>query len=90
MADGTPTVKIENINITIGDKTISLSVEQARELKRALNDTFPEKAPIPFAPYCPPVIERHIYPWERQGPYWDGWKVTSGGSTVSFSTTGAG
>lgn len=36
-------IAIENIDIKIGNKTISLKPEQAKELKRILNEMFEEK-----------------------------------------------
>ena len=57
-------VEIEKIIIKVGDKELSLSVDEAKELKTILNELFAEKEIV----YSPIIIEkfrRYVYPhWE--------------------------
>ena len=60
-------IAITKIEINIGDKKIELSIEDAMELKRILNDTFPDKVP-----YCPPPCPIIIHePCKR----WNDWDI---------------
>lgn len=45
-------VKISKIKLEIGDTIIELTLEEAKELRKILNDTFPEK----HTPYQPPIV----------------------------------
>lgn len=65
-------VEIARFVLTIGDKEISLSVDEARELMRVLMDTFGEKATVkyPADPYRvikvdPGWPSDPRFPWER-------------------------
>ena len=61
-------ISIGKIEIKINKKTISLTVDQAKELKQILNDTFPVVVDTPI------VIEKHIFPWRENypaTPFWD-------------------
>lgn len=56
-------VAIQKIDIKIGQKTLSLTPEQAKELKQILNDMFEEK-----------VVHEHHHHSER---YWWNWPTYS-------------
>jgi len=50
-----PKVTIDKLSITLGSKKLELTLEEARELKKILNDTLE-----PTVTYNPPaIIERH-------------------------------
>lgn len=80
-------IKVTKIEIRIGNKTLSLSPEEMKELKEILNDTFPN--PVQIYPPAPIIIERPVYPhWP-----WRTWDVTWAGSsndsqTMCLSATG--
>ncbi len=67
------TVKISKLNVKIGKrKEISLTLEEAKELQRILNDTFGEQKivyPV-IIPPSPVIIERPIRPWRYWGVTW--------------------
>lgn len=63
-------ISIGKIEIKINKKTISLTIEQAKELRQILNDTFPVANDAPF------VIEKHVYPWRENYPVTPFWDVT--------------
>lgn len=76
---------IKKIELDLGGKIVSLTPEQAKNLKDALDDLFGEKVvriiekeyvPLPF----PHPIDR--YPRESWRPYWE-WS----GSPYQFTTT---
>ena len=61
--------KIKEIVLELGEKKISLSLEEAQGLKKVLNDTFPEKTPV--IPYTPPIIiDRPYRPYPYPAPQW--------------------
>lgn len=66
-------VKIEKIEIRIGDQVINLTVEQAKELKMILADFFQER--ITYLQPYPVIIER---PWVH-------WYQTYDGTTAGLS-----
>src|SRR5262245_45274545 len=75
------TIQVTKIEIRIGAKTLSLSIEEMKELKEILNDTFPN--PVQILPPAPVVIERPIYPrWP-----WSKWDVTWGTETMCLAAT---
>lgn len=70
-------VSIEKIELKIGNKTIPLSLEEAKELKDALAQLFP----APIAP-SPTIIYRDYHPWRAwRGPYWQSDRI---GPTLQF------
>jgi hypothetical protein len=75
-------IEVSKIDIKIGDKTISLRPEQAKELKKILNEMFEESHDK--------VIHEHRYWWWNQ-PYYTNpypyWTITAG-STLGNSATG--
>jgi hypothetical protein len=73
------TVEISKVNIKIGKKEIELSVEEAKELKEILNETFGEKGVV-YIPQPYPVYER---PWRWR--YWGEptWTYVSGGTDAT-------
>lgn len=85
--------EIKSIKIVIGDAETDLTIEEARNLKSALDEIFPDPVrdrifpmPQPY-PYLVPI-------WPRQRPDWDRWVTwgnTGGGAEVRGryeSTTG--
>ncbi len=61
-------IAISEIEIKIGDKVLKLSLEQAKNLRDILCETFPTPQPHWQAPVVierPVYIPRHVYPqWE--------------------------
>lgn len=74
-------IEIKKVVIQIGDKEAELTIEQARELKDALNELLGKKETV-YLPSSPVIIER---PYPR--PYWaTTWGNTSGISgSVTYS-----
>lgn len=72
-------VEIEKIKIRIGDKTISLSVEEAQALRDQLNHLLGENRAT-WIPSLPIIIEPPYYP--DAGRVW----ITSGDSTAVDSS----
>lgn len=81
-------VKIETINIKIGEKIIPLGVEAAKELYKLLGELFDVKQitikeyidrPYPYVPYIP------YRPWPSD--YWITW-CDSKTNSISFNLTG--
>ena len=83
------TVKIAKINIKMGKKKVSLSVEEAKELRDLLNDTFGEQKAI-FMPSSPIIIDRPYHPWRYWGVDYTTPSVTwTSGNTTGSAATGA-
>lgn len=78
-------IAISKIEIQIGKNKMELSIEEAQELKKILNETFPEKE-FQFIPSTPVVI----YPSCPQQRRWNDWQVTWTGSELVESETIAG
>jgi hypothetical protein len=57
-------IKIKNIELEIGEVWVSLTAEQAKELKSILNDAFPSRPPTPSVD-----IEKHATTRDRSAPY---------------------
>lgn len=86
-------VKIDKINIKIGDQEIPLTLDQAKELQALLNDTFGKKFTPSYPIYieCPVYRRPYRYPYDPNpypydpNPYF--WSVTCGDtdSSVTFS-----
>lgn len=70
-------VKIVKVELEIGGKVIRLSLEEAKELRDILKDTFPEKEYVPSQP----IVIRE-YPWRHWEPYY----TTCGGSMTADDT----
>lgn len=66
--------KITGIMLKIGEKEIQLTPEEAKDLKRALDEMYPSYPPQPL------VIEKHYPRWWERPSYW-GWSSTIGGLT---------
>ncbi len=80
-------VKIDKINIKIGDQEIPMTLAQAKELQELLNDTFGlDKV---YRPGYPIYIERHPRPWRYYRPSYPMWDTIitceNTGSSVTFS-----
>jgi hypothetical protein len=75
--------KISKIIISIGGDDKTLTLDEARELRNALNDLL-------GTPWTSPaqIIERIVYPsWPRYyGPYWT---MTASGTHENMDTNGA-
>ena len=70
-------VKITSIEIQMGDTKVGLTLQQAKDLKDALKEMFPDPPVVTLpVPYYVPI-------WERR-QYWGSWRVTTGGETVSY------
>ncbi len=79
-------VKIDKINIKIGDQEIPMTLAQAKELQELLNDTFGKT----YRLGNPIYIERPVRPWRSSYnplPYWG---VSYDSNTVVFSTSSGG
>ena len=63
-------VRVTRITIKIKDKTISLTPEEARDLKAALGEVLGEPISIPTVTLPPIIIERPWRPWR------DCWETT--------------
>lgn len=83
-------IKVERIEIKIGDKSISLTPEEMKELRDIIDQTFPKE--VVYVPGRPIIIEKPIYPppidpwpWKRWNkPIWIArertWSLCSNGS----------
>lgn len=80
MAKEVKKIEVKKIVIQMGDKEATLTIEQARELKDALNDLLGTKETV-YLPSSPLVIERPYYPH----PYWG---VTWGKISNTSDNTG--
>jgi hypothetical protein len=63
-------VKISKLNVEIGKKEISLTLEEAKELQKILNDTFGEQKTV-VIPSSPVIIKRPVIrrPWLEWNDY---------------------
>ena len=64
-------IKISKIEIEVGKNKFELSLAEAQELKKILNDTFPVKEVV-SAPGAPIYIESHPQPYWRLYDFWCG------------------
>lgn len=71
-------IKVDSINIKIGDDLTKLTVEQAKELKDLLNELLGESKTV-YLPSPPPVII------ERPYRYWTMWAGTTTGTISDMS-----
>ncbi len=70
-------ITVSKIDIKIGAKTISLSLDELKELREVLNNLFPES--VRFVPTYPVTIPYFFYPSE---PYkWGGWETICQGDS---------
>lgn len=72
---------VKKLTIELGGQDVELTMEQARELKSALDELFGERVhEVRIAePY--PVYPRHPYRWPWYQPSW----ICSSGSKVTLS-----
>lgn len=77
-------IKVKAVEITIGGKTLRLSMEEAKELKDVLNTTFPEEKTVYVDRYPIPR-----YPGVRSWDYWQASHTLDSGdnSTLCLSST---
>lgn len=82
-------VKISKLNVKIGKKEISLTLEEAKELQKILNETFGEQKTM-IIPLSPVIIERirerpviEKYPWR----HWDITWTAKGENTNYYTLT---
>lgn len=71
-------IELKNIEIKVGEKTLNLSLEQARELKSILTELLPDCKVITEPIYIP------ARPWWYDYPFTH-WDVLRSGTTISFS-----
>jgi len=66
-------VEVTNVQIKVGQNKFNLTIKEAMELKKVLNDIFPDKefVSIHHAPYIPQTI--YI---ERPYRRWNDWEIT--------------
>lgn len=84
----TKKVKVSKINIKVNKNTeIELSLEEAKELQKLLNDTFGTSERVITVPSAPAIIPYPVFPrpWRRY------WEVTwdsngTGASNVEIGT----
>lgn len=74
-------VRVSNVTIELKKRTLELTLDEARELQRLLNDVFP--IACPNTPQVPIIIERPVWPW-YPGPTWT---VTCDASTETLCLT---
>lgn len=88
-------VRVEKINIVIGDITVALELEDAKELQKLLNDLFGAfegdktiYVPSPYPVYPCPVYPypEPYYPYERWG-VWGGDTYIDNSTSTPFSGT---
>ncbi len=63
-------VKIETIKIKMGEVEVSLTPDQAKELKDLLNDLFGNVTYTPYIPYIPYTNPYPPYKWIYWEPYY--------------------
>lgn len=85
-------IEVQKIDIKIGDKTISLKPEQAKELKKILNEMFEESPASPdktvhhYWWHWPTYVE----PYRPYQPSYSPWTITCGGGVgTSYTTSNA-
>ena len=70
-------IKITNIELQIGKSKFKLSLDEARELKKILNDTFPSKEVVYINP---------IYVEEYKWPVWKPYDIWCGTCSTDSHT----
>lgn len=82
-------VKVSKIKIEIGENEFELTLEQARELRDLLEDTFGKTIYQPYPITNPIIVERPIY--TRPYRYWEPtWTYTSGTTAISSGSVSSG
>ena len=89
-------IAVSKIVLKLDGKEVELTIKQAMELKKLLNDTFPDKVvkeyiPYPVTPYIVPYyVEPYIY-----RKRWNDWEIYCGdiidgtvGSSQNYYTLG--
>jgi len=76
-------ISIEKITIKIGNKTLELTPEEAKELKLQLDGFIGVKEYVPWQPYYPTTICPHVAPAE---PYYSPYEITWGPVTSDICT----
>jgi len=77
-------IKISKIELEIGKNKIALSLAEAHELKKILDDTFPDEK-IVYVPGTPIYIERYPQPCWRPYDVWYG-SHSIGSETLCLSS----
>ena len=85
-------IKLKRIVLDINGHEFSLTVEDAKALKEALDEIFEKEVEKEYVPYYPypysPYTYRYIYPYGtytidcsevQMNPTWEGLRTTSGG-----------
>lgn len=84
------TVEVKKVSIKIGKKEIELSLEEAKELKQVLNDTF-GKERVVTVPSSPIIIERPVRrPWPYYPQPYIYWSIKYSDNTMYVSNVGEG
>ena len=78
-------IKVSKIVLKLDGKEVELTIKQAMELKKILNDTFPEKEtkyiPYPTVPYAVPYYVES-YPVIIRKYNWEIWSENDIGTAV--------
>lgn len=80
-------IEISKVKIKINEKEFDLSVDEAKELKKILMETFPD--PITINPINPITIQP-IYiqeQWQRPHYPYEFWCGTNSGNTLCLNAT---
>ena len=78
----TSDISINKVEIKIGKKVLALKLEEAKELKKILNETFPDIV----QDFNPIIIKEYIEKYPCQ-PYRPFWSPTWSCDTVTYSLT---
>ena len=74
---------IKKIELNLGGKVVSLTPNQAKKLRDALNELFGETVKREYIPYPQPFIEPwRPWRWDWQEPHY----LTSSGTTCAYSS----
>lgn len=73
-------VKVEGIRLKVAKREIALTVEEAKKLKKALDDLFGEKPILGVVPWWSPIYVPWYYGYYE--PAWDSGTGGTGASTI--------
>lgn len=76
-------VKLKGIEVAMGDKSVNLTITEAQELRKQLNELFGEKITTINVPSPYPVyIEREVWPWWKHPSYQPSYPYSTAPNTV--------
>jgi len=82
-------MKINFVEIEIGDQKIKLTLKQVAELKKILAEAFPEpETKTVFVPGPERVVEKPIYPYKptwAPDHKWGQWEVTCNSNSLKLA-----